>query len=138
MNRLLAFANWWLQGAVNQGDADVLVMRFEMQETLTAEQVLAEVDLLLHRLSGDDREEARRLLLRRLKHPEAVGLGGGSLSDPPTPPHIEPESRIHPRSTGRNYANSVKTEPICVCGSPRSSHDMDGQRWDCDGYVEAK
>lgn len=62
------------------------------------------------------RNSAIRVLQRRLAHPEMVGLSEG-------PPHIEPESRIHPKTgTGPKPPMTV----LCQCGDPRSQHDEDG------------
>jgi hypothetical protein len=79
---------------------------------------------------GDEaeRKRARTLLQRRLRHPEIVGLSGG-------PPTLETEATIHPKAGTRLAA--YEGGPVCVCGAARSRHDIDGQRADCDGYVEA-
>lgn len=71
----------------------------------------------------DSRDVARKKLLRRLQHPE---LGACPNPDDPA---------IHPKP-GTNLA-AHQYGPVCVCGSPRYGHDIDGQRDDCDGYVEA-
>lgn len=72
-----------------------------------------------------DRLNARRLLLRRLKHPEC----GGN-------PQAVSVSAVHPKSAGWNAS---AMGPICAaCGFARRSHDIDGQRRDCDGYVEQR
>lgn len=34
------------------------------------------------------------------------------------------DETIHPRSTGRNYANSV-ARPLCICGCTTDAHDLD-------------
>lgn len=34
------------------------------------------------------------------------------------------DEAIHPRSTGRNYANSVAPKP-CICGCPTTAHNFD-------------
>lgn len=62
------------------------------------------------------RAKARRLLIRRLSHPETVGLGR------PGPPHIEKESRIHPRQGG----DPRLRRPVrCQCGDTLYAHDED-------------
>ncbi len=75
-----------------------------------------------------DRAKARLILQRRLQHPE-IDANNAQISH-----HDGPV--IHPKSGGRLAAHDGG--PVCVCGNRRSSHDIDGQRNDCDGYVEAQ
>lgn len=69
-----------------------------------------------------ERVRARMLLKRWLAHPEG-GRQGSALVKTPMP------------GPGRGgYANRQPTS--CVrCGHPRTLHDLDGQRADCDGYI---
>jgi hypothetical protein len=86
--------------------------------------VNAIITMLGHLPNHELRETARKKLIRYLNHPEANG-GAGYAKD----------SQIHPKSGG---FNASITGPICCrCGSPRRKHDIDGQRKDCEGFIEA-
>lgn len=76
-----------------------------------------------------ERAKARMVLLRRLRHPEVVGLSVGK-------PTLDGDSVIHPKAGTRLAAHDGG--PVCVCGASLSRHDIDGQRADCDGYVETR
>jgi hypothetical protein len=72
--------------------------------------------------NGSERGKARLLLIRRLRHPETVGLSSG-------PPHTEPESRIHPKARG---GPMPRLDPVrCICGDVFADHDEDGECTTC-------
>lgn len=78
---------------------------------------------VLDRLTGPEREAARKMLLRRMLHAE-IGVG------PSLNTHTDP----HPPSTGDSWAN--RAPRLCVvCGHSRQHHDTDGERADCDGFT---
>lgn len=86
--------------------------------------VNAVIIMLGHLPNQELREQGRKKLIRYLNHPEANG-GAGYAKD----------SEIHPRSGGWTAS---ATGPLCAsCGWPRRRHDIDGQRADCDGFIEA-
>lgn len=107
----------------------LLGLDFERHHPLGVMAVAREVEELLRGMTDNvERYHARQLIRRRLAHPEVVGLSGG-------PPHLESEATIHPKAGSRLAAH--EGGPICAqCGWPRRSHDIDGERLDCDGYVE--
>lgn len=84
--------------------------------------------MIAHLPDAECREVARRKLMRRLAHPEVVGLSEG-------PPTLETDATIHPKPGSRLAAH--EGGPWCVCGASRRNHDIDGLRGDCDGYTEA-
>lgn len=92
---------------------------------MTPTEVADEVDrLLVARLPKlSDRTQAMRIIRRRMAHPER-GAHPSEFYIPPPP------------STGDCAAN--RAGQMCAqCGWQRSSHDIDGQRKDCDGFVPA-
>lgn len=94
----------------------------------TASDVVWEVDRLLRAVRGrQERDRIRRVLSRFLRHPEIAGHGGTVMSlDNP-----------HPKGNGNCHASRVPKTCI-ICGHARDTHDIDGQRVDCEGYVEVK
>ena len=86
----------------------------------TPDEVARAMQVMLNHLPAEERRQARALLIRRLRHPE---LGGE--------PQAAPDA--HPVSTGRTWSTSQSA--LCVCGTTRSQHDIDGLRDDCDGYA---
>lgn len=67
----------------------------------------------LNVMTHDERVAARRLFIRRLRHPEA---GANPLATP--------ERYIHPKQGGGSMPRL--DSPLCECNDPRSSHDEDG------------
>ena len=99
---------------------------FKFEFEATPEGIGQALHVMLLRLKGPEREKARRMIARRMQHPE---MGAQ--------PQSTPEKYIHPATNYRSYANEV--DSMCAtCGNPRRSHDIDGQRVDCDGYVQFK
>lgn len=83
----------------------------------------SQIMLLLSELPDEaSRVRVRKILKRRLMHPE------GST--------IDTHTNVHPPSGGATAAS--QGGPLCVCGRTRRQHDIDGQRNDCDGFVEEK
>lgn len=71
-----------------------------------------------------DRDQARRILKRRLAHPEY-------RANTTATEYVGP---VHPRSTGDCAA--ARAPVLCArCNTPFSAHDEDGQRWDCEGWI---
>jgi hypothetical protein len=88
-----------------------------------------QIERIIGRLPTEgDRAKVRLLLLRRLKHPEMARCGVGLSAWPQ-------ESDVHPKSTGRIAAHTYGPT-CCRCGNLRRTHDIDGLRPDCDGFVE--
>lgn len=73
---------------------------------------------------GDERKRVRTLLMRRLPHPEAGAC----------PEHADLKT-IHPPA-GTNLAAHQGGPICCRCGWSRRVHNIDGQRIDCDGFME--
>lgn len=80
---------------------------------------------MIRELSPAAREDATRLLVRRLAHPE---LGGNPQAAPPSPPP----------STGDCFAN--RNSSACLrCGRSWGRHDrLTGELDDCEGYIPEK
>jgi len=89
----------------------------------TIEQMWSCIDSFVSRQSVSDRHKTRRVLIRRLMHPEGARIG--SL----------PESWIHPKQ-GEGPMPRVDS-PICMsCGQASSRHDpMNGESDSCNGLM---
>lgn len=100
-----------------------LTNRYVEHHTANDHRELAElVEIMIGALPDEAARVRTRLLLKRwLNHPEGGRQGSALVVYAPPPP-----------SPGRNRI----TPGICVvCGFTRASHDIDGQRDDCDGYA---
>lgn len=71
------------------------------------------VDNALDRVSVTEREKWRKMLIRRLRHPEAGAH-----------PESTPKSLIH-KTQGGGCMPTLDS-PLCECGDQRRSHDEDG------------
>ncbi|MBS69381.1 MAG: hypothetical protein CMK98_13745 [Pseudomonas sp.] len=92
------------------------------QDVPSPEVAAGVAEALIRQLPAADRDQARTLMIRRLKHPEGAG--------------IDTYHNPHPRSSGRNYANSVANAALCLrCNRDAESHGIDGQDGLCDGFV---
>lgn len=84
--------------------------------------------LIVHFLNRlDDRQQrmqARRILIGRLKHPEMDAHPGSATN-------------VHPKQAGAG-GPYPSTASCARCGSPRRYHDIDGQHDGCDGWIEEK
>jgi hypothetical protein len=94
---------------------------------MTPAELANQVEALIDAQPPEVARYARIILRNRLAHPE-IGVSprrrGAELSSYRSPPP----------STGDCAANR-EPRPCYRCGSTRARHDIDGQRWDCDGYL---
>ncbi|MCG7596306.1 hypothetical protein [Mycobacterium sp. PSTR-4-N] len=98
------------------------------QSPTTPGEAADRVEGLVRQLPSDKRAKARMVIKRRMMHPETGHVGTLCTED----------SVVHPRSNGRNYANSVSGAALClVCNRSAAQHDIDGLNDQCDGYVVA-
>jgi len=123
--RLHDYTMWLVDyGELSSTSAALLLAQFEREHPPTSDTIALELEQLIREINpAADRDVVRQRLIRRLKHPE---LGG------------EPQvaGDVHPKAEG--YNASI-TGPVCACcGFSRRSHDVDGERIDCNGYVETK
>lgn len=90
----------------------------------TIDEMWSRIDCFLSSLPTDQRPKARKVLIRRLMHPEGrrVGLAQAQAD-------LERENKAVRRMPRYD-------SPMCICGARRSAHDpMTGQTETCEMFT---
>jgi len=88
---------------------------------MDAESLWRVIESGLRDMKTVDREKARKLFMRRLRHAESSPIYPTGL--------LVAESQIHPKQGGGPMPRI--DSPLCECNDPRSSHDEDGSCRGC-------
>lgn len=93
----------------------------------TEDELWAFVSNWIGNQSIDDRFKARRVLIRRLQHPEAFNAGL----------KYNQEQLEKDKWAERNPRRLRYDSPKCICGASRSTHDEEGlcESTGCNGFV---
>lgn len=92
----------------------------------TVDEQWYRIDRFLLSLPGVERTKARKVLMRRLMHPEGRGVG---LTEAQR--DLEREN-----NAARNRSMPRWDSPLCICGARRSAHDeIEGTTDTCEGFI---